>query len=134
MKNSNEEHNNGRISKTVALLSSQIRLIEKSYSMMNDETMLRELIELQNICLVVHSVHKHQIYDLVKSSKFERTLISVISSHYNNLSILRAATELFIFIFGREDDWIERIASAGIIPIYEKLMIIPDAELTENVG
>lgn len=117
----------------IDIVITKIGLVEKNYNVIASEPLLIELRELNKSFLDVLAEPNRSVHELVRALKFERTLAIIISNHFDNTMILRAATETLIWIFARDYDWIERIGDSNIILLYERLLTVKDIELMENV-
>ncbi len=117
----------------IEIVRQEINLVEKDHTLMNDDELLAKIKSINKKFTDMHVERTHKIHDSMKISKFERTLAIIVSKRMNNTAILIAVTETLVCVFARNDDWIERVADANIMTMYENLLLIQDIELTENV-
>ncbi len=121
------------MAKLTEILSKEIAIVDRNHDVMGDDELLEKLNQLNNKFSDIYLERSNAVYEYMKEIRFEQVLSAIASKRSHNIGILIAVTETLICVFVCNDDCIERVGNANILPMYEHLLSIQNAELTENV-
>jgi hypothetical protein len=111
-----------------------VDLLSREFLTMTPDELLSFLRDLRSTLLMTPSDASEEIYAYMSRCNFERILVSVIDRNINkNIELLRESTWILLILFSKKENWLQRVTDCGVLPRFEKLLKIDDADLLENV-